>query len=97
MKKAWLDFLKSLQPPYAVLVTMYHVIPGAPVQTKAFKENFGKGELEEAKKYYVDVVAKHASLGALPNTEIVLIRGRKRVIERKKFGPVDFLKTLDIA
>lgn len=95
MKKAWVNFLKSFQPKYTVLVNMYHVIPGNPVQKVSHKHEFGKGELSAARMFYDKVVRRHTQLG-FPNTEIHLIKGKKKILQMKNYGPVDLIKNLNI-
>ena len=46
-------------------------------------------------RVYHKVVKKHTTLG-FPNTEIELIKGKKTIVERKIFGPVDMVKTLNV-
>ena len=89
------SFVKQFKPRYSVVVNMYHVIPGIPVQHQTFAEQFDKGELDEASKYFRKVVVKHGELG-FPNTEIQLVKGKKTVLDAKKFGPVDMVKTMNV-
>lgn len=95
MKKAWADFLKSFQPKYSVVVNMYHVVPGSPIKKYEHKHEFGKGELDAASAFYQKVVTKHSQLG-FPNTEVQLVKGRRTVLEFKKYGPVDMVKNLNV-
>lgn len=74
---------------------MYHVIPGTPVKKFEHRHDFGKGELEEASTFYQKVVKKHNTLG-FPNTEIQLIKGKKSIVEKKNFGPVEQVKNLNV-
>lgn len=84
------------QPKYSVIVNMYHVIPGTPVKKFEHRHDFGKGEYDVASMFFQKVVRKHSKLN-FPNTEIQLIKGRKTVIERKNYGPVDLVKrTLNV-
>lgn len=96
MKKAWLDFLKSFQPTYSVTVSMYHVIPGRQVQKFDYREDFGKGELEPARKFYNNLINKHKEVG-FPNSEIHLVKGKKTSLHSTTFGPVDLVKSLNVA
>lgn len=95
MKKAWINFIKSLQPKYSVVVNMYHVIPGRAVKKHEHKHEFGNGEYYEAKMFYDKVVKRHSQLG-FPNTEIHLIKGKKKVVQMKNYGPVDIVKNLNV-
>ena len=95
MKKAWRNFVRSFQPKYSVIVNMYHVFPGVPVKKHSHRHDFGKGELAEARNFYDKVVAKHAQLG-FPNTEIHLVKGKKKVLQGKNYGPVDLVKGLNV-
>lgn len=95
MKKAWVNFLKSLQPKYAVVVNMYHVIPGRPVKMHAHRHQFGNGEYDQAILFYNKVVKKHGQLN-FPNTEIHLVKGKKKVVQKKNYGPVDLVKGLNV-
>lgn len=96
MKKAWINFIKSFQPKYSVVVNMYHVIPGFPVQKHAHVHHFGNGELEEAQRFYDKVTLKHTQLGGFANTEVNLVKGKKTLIQAKKYGPVDMVKNLNV-
>ncbi len=89
------SFVKQFKPRYFVVVNMYHVIPGNPVKQQSFTEGFDKGELEQASKFFRKVVTKHGELG-FPNTEIQLIKGKKTILDTKKFGPVDMVKTMNV-
>lgn len=95
MKKAWANFLKSFQPKYSVIVNMYHVVPGSPIKKYEHKHEFDKGELDAASAFYKKVVTKHSQLG-FPNTEVQLVKGRRTVLEFKKYGPVDMVKNLNV-
>lgn len=95
MKNPFAGIIKMFQPKYSVVVNMYHVIPGTPVQKFAHKQEFDKGELDAASMFYAKVVQKHNSLG-FPNTEIQLIKGRKTVLQSRSYGPVDLVKKLNV-
>lgn len=96
MKKAWINFLKNFQPSYSVTVNMYHVIPGNPVQKFKHQHDFGKGELDQAKRFYDKVISNHTQLGGFTNTEISLIKGKKTLVQLKNYGPVDMVKGMNI-
>lgn len=91
MKNPLAGFFRLFQPKYSVVVNMYHVLPGSPVLMHSHKHDFGKGELDRAQQFYDQVVAKHTQLG-FPNTEIHLVKGKKTVMQRKNYGPVDLVK-----
>lgn len=95
MKNPLAGFFKIFQPRYSVVVNMYHVLPGSPVQKYSHKHDFGKGELDMAQSFFNNVVAKHTQLG-FPNTEIHLIKGKKKVIDGRNYGPVDLVKNLNV-
>ena len=95
MKNPLAGLIKMFQPKYSVVVNMYHVIPGTPVKKFEHKHEFGKGEYDQASMFYHKVVKKHSTLN-FPNTEIQLIKGKKTVVERKNYGPVDQVKNLAI-
>ena len=75
---------------------MYHVIPGRQIQKYDHKHDFGKGEIEEARVFYNNVLKKHSET-EFPNTEISLIKGKKTVLHQRQFGPVELVKTLNVA
>lgn len=88
-------FFKLFQPRYSVVVNMYHVIPGTPIKKHSHVNDFGKGQLDMAQTFFNQVVEKHNTLG-FPNTEIQLMKGKKTVLEKKNYGPVDLVKTLNV-
>ncbi len=97
MKKAWIDFINSFKPTYAVVVNLYHVIPNFPeVQKFSDRQDFGKGEYVKAKMYYDRVVRKNLEVNVMP-ADITLIKGKKTVMETRNFGPVDTVKSLRIS
>jgi len=95
MKNPFAGIVKMFQPKYSVVVNMYHVIPGNPIQKVEHKHEFDKGALDEATMYFTKIVRKHSELG-FPNTEVQLVKGRKTVIQTKKYGPVDLVKNLNV-
>ncbi len=90
MKKAWLNFIKSFQPHYKVNAITYFVVPGVPVNRNENVVEFEKGEKEEAKAFFDKVVKRTQDLRFGP-VEIHLIKGKRTVIEKKTFGPVESL------
>ncbi len=96
MKKAWANFLTNFKPTYSVVVSMYHVIPGSKIQKYDHRHDFGKGEIDQARVFYNAVIQKHAEVG-FPNTEIQLVKGKKTILHTKQFGPVELVKTLNVA
>ncbi|MEQ8237999.1 MAG: hypothetical protein RIA69_02245 [Cyclobacteriaceae bacterium] len=93
MYRAFITFFK---PKYSVIVSMYHVIPGRPVQRFEHKHEFGKGEIDAARKFYNQVIKKHSETG-FPNTEIILVKGKKSFLHTKHFGPVTMVKSMNVA
>ena len=91
MKKAWKNFVRSFKPSYSVVFTMYHVIPGAPVQRKAQRHDFEKGEFDKARTMYDKLVNKTSELKMAP-AEVFLVKGKKKVVQRQQFGPVKELR-----
>lgn len=97
MKQAWINFFNSFKPTYAVVVNVYHVIPNFPeVQKFSDRQNFGKGEYVKAKLYYDRVVRKNLEISLMP-ADITLIKGKKKVMESRDFGPVETVKGLRIS
>jgi uncharacterized protein YlzI (FlbEa/FlbD family) len=90
------SFVTFFKPKYSVIVLMYHVIPGRPIQKFEHKNVFGKGDLESARIFYNSVIKKHMESN-FPNTEILLIKGKKRVVHTKHFGPVTMVKSMNVA
>ena len=91
MKKAWKSFVTSFKPRYSVVFTMYHVIPGLPVKRDATRHDFNKGEFEKAKSMFDKLVHKTTELRFAP-AEVHLVKGKKKVIQRRQFGPVKDLR-----
>lgn len=90
MLKAFFDFFK---PTYSVIVTTYHVIPGAPLNKNQHKHDFAKGAYEEAKTFFDKAVKKTDEIKLAP-VEINLVKGKRNVVASQKFGPVDQVKKL---
>ncbi|WP_258103536.1 hypothetical protein [Marinoscillum sp. MHG1-6] len=90
------NFFNLFKPSYSVVVSMYHVVPGRKVQKYDHRHDFGKGGVEQARTFYNAVIAKHTETG-FPGTEINLIKGKGTVVHTKQFGPVDMIKTLNVA
>jgi hypothetical protein len=86
----------TFKPSYSVVFTMYHVIPGIPVKRKSQLHKFGKGSIKEATEFYNKVVHKTMETRLAP-AEIHLVRGRKKVVDRRQFGPVNELKQFKIS
>jgi hypothetical protein len=93
MFKAWQNFITSFKPTYSVLAITYFVVPGLPVNKSENRYEFGKGEIDEARTFYDKVVNKTKELGFSP-AEVHLIKGKKTVIDKKVFGPVEKLEGL---
>lgn len=95
MKNPLAGLIKMFQPRYSVVVNMYHVIPGNPIQKHSHRHEFDKGEIDKASMFFHKVVRRHSELG-FPNTEVQLIKGKKSVIQAKNYGPVDLVKKLNV-
>ncbi len=91
MKKAWKNLVRSFKPTYSVVFTMYHVIPGSPVQRKAQRHDFEKGEFAKARTMYDKLVHKTSELKMAP-AEVFLVKGKKKVVQKQQFGPVKDLR-----
>jgi hypothetical protein len=70
---------------------MYHVIPGVPVTSNNERHDFEKGEFERAKSFFDKAIVTTSDLKLAPE-EIKLIRGKKKVLEFKHFGPVEDIR-----
>ncbi|MFY0605802.1 MAG: hypothetical protein JXR10_03745 [Cyclobacteriaceae bacterium] len=95
MKNPFAGIIKMFQPRYAVVVNMYHVVPGIPVQKHAHRQEFDRGEVDQASIFFQKVVKKHSTLG-FPNTEVQLIKGKNTVMQTKNYGPVDLVKGMNV-
>jgi hypothetical protein len=84
------------KPTYTVVFTMYHVIPGIPVQGKPDHHNFGKGEWKKAGDFYDKLVAKMQEFKIAP-VEVQLIKGKKKILKSHHLGPVQELKTMKMS
>jgi len=93
MKKNWRKFINSLKPSYKVDVTMYHFIPGMPVKANKTRHTFKKGEIEAAKLFFEQVSNKTKDHNIAP-VEINLVRGKRRVVTSRHFGPINNLKQM---
>jgi hypothetical protein len=96
MKKKWRKFMKNFKPSYKVDVTMYHFIPGMPVKAEKIIHAFNKGEFEEAKIFFDKASRKTKDHNVAP-VEINLVRGKRRVITTRHFGPVKTLKQMKMS
>jgi len=96
MKKNWRKFIKTFRPSYKVDVTMYHFIPGMPVKANKTRHSFKKGEFEEAKLFFEQASAKTKDHNIAP-VEINLVKGRRRVLTSRQFGPVNNLKQMKMS
>lgn len=96
MLKQWKNFINSFKPAYNVDVTMYHFIPGMPVSSRKTRHEFGKGELDSAQKFFDQASAKTMDHQIAP-VEINLVKGKKRVVTSRQFGPVKALKQMRLS
>ena len=86
------NFLKNFKPTYSVNAITYFVIPGVPLKKKISAYRFGRGELVEAKSFFDQALEKTKELGFVP-VELQLIRGKEKLIDNQKLGPVDMVKS----
>ena len=86
------NFLIFFKPTYSVNAVTYFVIPGAPLKKNINAYHFGKGELTEAKFFFNQAFDKTKKLSFAP-VELQLIEGNKKLIDKKKLGPVDLVKS----
>ncbi len=93
MKENWRRFIKSLKPVYNVDVTMYHFIPGMPVKSNRTRHSFAKGAFEEAKSFFEKASEMTRDVNIAP-VEINLVRGKRRVVTSRHFGPIKALKQM---
>lgn len=91
--RKWNDFSKRFKPRYNVDVTMYHFIPGMPVKAEKTRHAFQKGEYNEAKLFFDQASTKTRDHNVAP-VEINLVKGRRRVVTSRHFGPVKNLKQM---
>jgi len=93
MLKHWKKFIKAFEPRYHVDVTMFHFIPGMPVKAERTRHPFKKGGLAEAQIFFEKASEQTKSHNISP-VEINLVRGKRRVISSRQFGPVKELKRM---
>ncbi|MDH5608220.1 MAG: hypothetical protein OEY56_01965 [Cyclobacteriaceae bacterium] len=93
VRTSLIKFKKSLQPSYTVHAITYFVLPGIPVNKNISQHHFERGEYREAKAFYEKVIRNTETMGFSP-AEIHLIKGRKKIIARQLFGPVEQLEGL---
>ena len=96
MKKSWIKFSKNFKPSYKVDVTMYHFIPGMPVKAEKTRHAFKKGQLDEAKTFFESASQRTQDHNIAP-VEINLVKGRRRVVTSRHFGPVKALKQMKMS
>lgn len=95
MKNPLAGLIKMFQPKYSVVVNMYHVIPGIPIQKHAHRHEFDRGEFDRASMFFHKVVKRHTELG-FPNTEVQLVKGKKTIVQAKNYGPVELVKGMNV-
>ena len=93
IEKKWRKFITAFKPTYKVDITMYHFIPGMPVKANRTRHSFKKGEFEAAKLFFQNASEKTRDVNMAP-VEIDLVRGKRKVISRRHFGPVKKLKQM---
>ncbi len=94
--KNWQSFKKRFAPVYNVDVTMYHFVPGMPVKAQRTRHSFQKGALDEAQLFFDQASEKTKSHNVAP-VEISLVRGRRRIVSSRHFGPVNALKQMRLS
>lgn len=96
MLKRWRTFIKNFQPAYHVDVTMYHFIPGLPVKAQRTRHAFNKGAVDEATQFF-ELASKKTMDHNVAPVEISLVRGKKRIVTSRHFGPVKTLKQMKMS
>ena len=96
MLKQWRSFVKNFKPSYKVDVTMYHFVPGMPVKAQKTRHAFEKGAFEQAKEFFETASAKTKNHNVAP-VEISLVKGRRKVVSSRYFGPVKALKQMKLS
>ena len=94
--RKWNDFLKRFKPRYNVDVTMYQFIPGMPVKAERTRHAFSKGAFDEAKSFFDQATEKTRNHNVAP-VEISLVKGKRRVVTSRHFGPVNALKQMKLS
>jgi hypothetical protein len=87
------SFTNIFRNTYTVNAITYVVVPGVPVNKNENVHVFEKGQYDEAYRFYQQVVKKTEQLGFSP-AEILFIKGKKKVVERREFGPIQDIKDL---
>lgn len=96
MMKKWNNFVRIFRPKYNVDVTMYQFIPGMPVKAQRTRHKFDRGALQEAQLFFDQASEKTRNYNIAP-VEINLVKGRRRVVSSRQFGPVKALKQLKLS
>lgn len=96
MLKHWKNFIRIFKPTYNVDVTMYHFIPGMPVKSERTRHAFKKGEFVKAKEFF-EQASEKTRIHSIAPVEISLVKGRRRIINSRHFGPVKSLKQLRLS
>ncbi len=89
----WGKFITRFKPYYNVDVTMYHFIPGMPVKAQKTRHSFNKGAIDEARLFFESASQKTRDHNVAP-VEISLVKGRRRIVTSRHFGPVKALKQM---
>lgn len=96
MKARWNKFMINFKPSYKVDVTMYQFVPGMPVKANKTRHKFDKGAFDEAKLFFESASKKTRDHNIAP-VEINLVKGRRRVVTSRHFGPVKALKQMKMS
>jgi len=75
---------------------MYHFIPGMPVKAQKTRHSFNKGAFNEAKLFFENASQKTMDHNVAP-VEINLVRGKRRIVTSRHFGPVKALKQMKMS
>jgi hypothetical protein len=95
-KTRWRKFTNRFRAKYNVDVTLFHFIPGLPVKSNCTRHRFNKGEFKEAKLFFDKASSKTRDSNVAP-VEINLVKGKRRVLISRHFGPIKTLKRMRIS
>ena len=87
------SFSNFFRSTYTVNAITYVVLPGVPVNKNENVHKFEKGQYKEAYHFYNQVVKKTEQLGFSP-AEILFIKGKSKIVEKREFGPIEEIRHL---
>ena len=93
MRNSWRTFVNTFKPSYNVDVTMFLFVPGFPVKANRTRHSFKKGAYNEARLFFERASRKTRQHNVAP-VEINFVKGKKRIMISRHFGPVKSLKKL---